>query len=70
MADNDLQSPLPVQSFDKLRTDRPKSLVLENTSSEESNNEIFKKPMYKKTKLSYKGGSKNEAEYGIISNQK
>ncbi|CAG8812985.1 30559_t:CDS:2, partial [Gigaspora margarita] len=67
MADDDLQSSLPVQSFDKLLTDRPKSPVLENTSSEESNNEIFEKPTYKKTKLSHKG-SKNikvEITYGI-----
>ncbi|CAG8832877.1 28806_t:CDS:1, partial [Gigaspora margarita] len=35
--------------------------VLENTSSEESNNEIYKKPMYKKTKLSHKSGSKKQS---------
>ncbi|RIB08817.1 hypothetical protein C2G38_2210620 [Gigaspora rosea] len=67
MADDDLQSSLPVQSFNKLHTDQPKSPVLENTSSEKSNNEIFEKPTYKKTKLSHKG-SKNikvEITYGI-----
>ncbi|RIB15730.1 hypothetical protein C2G38_2143442 [Gigaspora rosea] len=61
MANDDLQSSLPVQSFDKLFTDQPKSPVLENTSSEESNNEIFEKPTYKKTKLSHKGGSKKRS---------
>ncbi|CAG8710331.1 12180_t:CDS:2 [Cetraspora pellucida] len=55
MEDDDLQSSLSVQSFDEPYANRSESSMLENTyTSEESNNELSEKLIYKKTKLGHR----------------